>query len=333
MSIVFESSEGRVLADGGVGNGRRRLVIELASGDDSMCCHTRYPDELIQAVLAVRPLTYLCDELARDEDPTYVERYLRYAMLGYVEEGRFAGKRLLDFGCGAGASTMVLCRMLPHTEIVGVELVEENLAVAKARAHFYGAKSTRFVLSPGPEQLPPGIGLFDFISFSAVFEHLLPHERPILMEQVWSVLRPGGVLFVNQLPHRWFPLEFHTTGLPLINYLPRSLALQAARRLSKRVGRDDSWEMLLRGGIRGATEAEVLTAIRSAPGAQPVSLPPSAMNLADRVDLWYASSMAGNRQWRSKQLFRLAFKLISRLTRHDFTPSVDLAILRADRGQ
>ena len=177
MSIIFESSEGRVLADGGVASGRRRLVIELASGDDPMCCYTRYPDELIQAVLAVRPLTWLCDELARDKDPLYVERYLRYAMLGYVDEGQFVGKRLLDFGCGAGASTMVLCRMLPHTEIVGVELVEEDLAVAKARARFYGAESTRFVVSPGPEQLPPGIGLFDFVSFSAVFEHLLPNVR------------------------------------------------------------------------------------------------------------------------------------------------------------
>jgi hypothetical protein len=148
------------------------------------------------------------------------------------------------------------------------------------------------------------------------------------MAKVWSILRPGGILFVNQTPHRWFPLEFHTTGLPLVNYLPRGLAHHAARRLSKRVERDESWEELLREGFRGATETEVLNAIRSAPNATPVLLTPSAMNLADRVDLWYASSMAGDRPWRSKQLFRLAFKAISRATRHDFTPSVDLAILK-----
>jgi 2-polyprenyl-3-methyl-5-hydroxy-6-metoxy-1,4-benzoquinol methylase len=270
----------------------------------------------------------LRDEIARDEDRNYVERYLRYAMFSYVEEGQFEGKRLLDFGCGAGASTMILYRMLPDTEIVGVELVEGQIAVAKARASFYGAESIRFLVSPGPEELPPDLGMFDFVSFSAVFEHLLPAERPILMAKVWSILRPGGILFVNQIPHRWFPLEFHTTGLPLVNYLPRSLAHPAARWLSKRVGRDESWEALLRKGFRGATETDVLNAIRSDPTATPVVLSPSATNLADRVDVWYASSMAGDRPWRSKRLFHLAFKGISRVTRHDFAPSVDLAILK-----
>jgi 2-polyprenyl-3-methyl-5-hydroxy-6-metoxy-1,4-benzoquinol methylase len=328
MSVAFESSDGRVLATE-LAAGRRRLLIEPWSGDaEPITCETRYPDELIRKVLTVRGLTMLRDELARDEDPTYVERYLRYAMFGYVEEECFADKRLLDFGCGAGASTMILFRMLPDTEIVAVDLFEDQIAVAKARAKFYGAENIRFLVSPGPEQLPPDIGMFDFVSFSAVFEHLLPSERPILMAQVWSVLCPGGILFVNQTPHRWFPHEFHTTGLPLVNYLPRSLAHRAANRLSRRVGRDESWEALLRKGIRGATETDVLNAISSNPDARPVLLTPSAMNLNNKVDLWYASSMAGNRPWRSKQLFRLAFKAISRVTGHDFTPCVDLAILK-----
>lgn len=330
MAVVFKSSEGRLLATE-LGGGRRRLVIELGSGKAKpIVCETGYPDELIRQVLTIRTLSMLCDELGRDEDRNYVERYLRYAMFGYVKQGQFAGKRLLDFGCGAGSSTMVLHRMLPDTEIVGVDLVEGHIAVAKARARFYGANGIRFLVSPGPEDLPPDIGTFDFVSFSAVFEHLLPRERPILMAKVWSILRPGGILFVNQIPHRWFPLEFHTSGLPLVNYLPRSLAHHAARRLSKRVGGDASWEALLREGFRGATETDVLNAIRSAPNASPVMLSPSAMNLADRVDLWYASSMAGDRPWRSKQIFRLAFKAISRVTRRDFTPSVDLAFLKPE---
>lgn len=333
MSLALESPDGRVLVTE-LGAGRRRLAVELASGDEAerMICETRYPVELIRQVLTVRGLAWLCDELARDEDRAYVERYLRYGMFGYVEEERFAGKRLLDFGCGAGASTMILCRMLPATEIVGVELLEDHVEVAKARAHFYGAESIRFLVSPDPEHLPPDIGSFDFVSFSAVFEHLLPSERPVVMAKIWSVLRPGGVLFVNQTPHRWFPHEYHTTGLPLVNYLPRSLALQAARRLSKRIRRGESWEELLRKGIRGATETEVLNAIRSASDATPILLSPSAMKLREKVDLWYASSMAGKRPMRAKRLARLAFKAISHATGHDFTPSLELAIFKARAG-
>jgi hypothetical protein len=40
------------------------------------------------------------------------------------------------------------------------------------------------------------------------------------MAELWRQLRLGGILFLNQTPHRYYPLEHHTTGLPLLNYLP-----------------------------------------------------------------------------------------------------------------
>ena len=55
---------------------------------------------------------------------------------------------------------------------------------------------------------------------SAVFEHVLPEERDPVLDMLWSVLRPGGVMVVDQTPHRWFPQESHTTALPFLNYLP-----------------------------------------------------------------------------------------------------------------
>jgi hypothetical protein len=65
---------------------------------------------------------------------------------------------------------------------------------------------------------------FDYIMFNAVFEHLLPHERPRLLPAVFvRHLRPVGVMFLNQTPYRYSLVEVHTTGgLPLINYLPES---------------------------------------------------------------------------------------------------------------
>jgi hypothetical protein len=77
-----------------------------------------------------------------------------------------------------------------------------------------------------------------------------------------GALRPGGVLFLNQTPYRWDLREHHTTALPFTNCMPDWLALRYARRFAgwkrHRVARDAEWETLLRGGIRGTTEGQIV---------------------------------------------------------------------------
>ena len=46
-----------------------------------------------------------------------------------------------------------------------------------------------------------------------------------LVESPPRVLRPGGFLFVYESPNRLWPVDHHTTGLPLLPYLPPGLAL------------------------------------------------------------------------------------------------------------
>ena len=123
--------------------------------------------------------------------------------------------------------------------------------------------------SPDGSSLPPGIGKFDFVMLSAVFEHLLPGERPVIMPLLYDVLKPGGVLFLNQTPYRYYPREHHTTGLWGLNYLPDRLTLALARRYSRETPAEIAacdWPQLLRRGIRGGTEAEVLHNFTAAPG-------------------------------------------------------------------
>jgi 2-polyprenyl-3-methyl-5-hydroxy-6-metoxy-1,4-benzoquinol methylase len=287
-------------------------------------CETAYTTDLIAAILGLKGIAYLCDEIARDEDPRYVSSFLRHALLGYLPEQAFHGKRVLDFGSGSGASTVVLGRMLPGAELVGVELREDLLEVARMRAGFYDFENMRFVISPSSDRLPADLGEFDFIVFSAVFEHLLPAERPTLLAQIWALLRPGGILFVNETPERWYPHESHTTGLPFLNYLPDRLAWRVGRRLSPRVASDASWEQMLRDGVRGGTEREVVRLCSRAGGGSPVSLTPTRLGCHDHVDLWYAQSMIG-RPARVKRVMRTAFKMAS-LVGTDFTPGLQLAI-------
>jgi hypothetical protein len=71
-------------------------------------------------------------------------------------------------------------------------------------------------------------------------------------------------MFLNQTPHRYYPLEYHTTGLPFLNHLPSPLAFRAAKRFSKRVAPNTSWVELLRDGVRGGTEREILNDLKTA---------------------------------------------------------------------
>jgi len=288
---------------------------------------TAYPPELIEAVLEVKGPAWVCDEIMREEDPSYVERSLERALLGYVEESAFAGKRLLDLGCGCGSSSLNLARLLEGTEVVGVELIEEFLAVARKRASFHDAGNVSFHRSPDGESLPEDIGAFDFVVLSAVWEHLLPAERATLLPTVWKHLKPGGVLFINQLPHRYSPFEAHTTGLPLINYLPDRLAHRLASSLSRSVERTESWKDLLRRGIRGGTANEIV-AVLERESLKPVLLEPSQLGMSDWLDLWFDLS-SGSRWPAVKKGGRAVLKALKRMTGITFVPELSLAIRKS----
>ncbi len=98
-----------------------------------------------------------------------------------------------------------------------------------------------------------------------------------MLPLLWEHLGPGGTLLINQTPYRWWPFEHHTTGLPLLNYAPDWLAYRLSRhsRTGREWNRKRDWPGLLRAGIRGGTEREILKILRThAPGAtiaQPIN--------------------------------------------------------------
>src|SRR5690348_3676980 len=299
-------------------DGRHRVAVAPghACPGASMSWTTAYPPELILEIHAEKR-GFVCDEIRRDEDPRYVERAIRREVLAYIEAEAFRGKRILDFGCGAGASTLVMSRLFPPCEIVGVELAQRLLRLANLRAAYLGNRELRFLASPSATTLPPGIGKFDYIVLSAVYEHLLPEERPLLVPRIWQHLKPGGVLFINQTPHRYSPVEIHTTGLPVINYLPERLAHWAASRFSPRLAGTQDWPTLLRAGIRGATIGEILRTL----GREAELLAPRR---GDLIDLWYGK-LSAHRRWLKKAI-RATLKALKPLAGMNLVPELTLAI-------
>ena len=249
-------------------------------------CVTAYPIELIERILKIKGPYGLCDEILRDEKPEYVRISLKYDLLSYVDKAAFDGRRILDFGCGSGASTAILGRMFPNSRIVGLELNAPLLEIAQARAAHYQLSRVTFQHSADPTSLPEDLGEFDFVLLSAVFEHLLPQERQTLFPKLWSLVKPGGVLFINQTPYRYFPVETHTTGLPLINYLPDRAAHRVAKRWSRRHLEKADWPELLRGGIRGSSVREIMGILKDN-GQNAVLLKPAYLGIKDPVDLWH----------------------------------------------
>jgi SAM-dependent methyltransferase len=291
-------------------------------------CETSYPVSLVGLILEVKGPRFVCDEIMRDEDPSYLESRFSTTLLGYVPAERFDGASILDFGCGSGASTMVLARMFPTATVVGVDLVEEFLVVARARAVHHGLDNVTFVHCPDPAQLPPGLVPPTCVVLNGVYEHLLPEERPTLLAELWSRLLPGGLLFVDETPHRWFPVESHTTGLPLLNYLPDRWALAATHRFARtREMGDVSWERLLRKGIRGATMREI-RGILCATGPSPTMLAPLPP-LGDRVDVWYEGYVRSSvaRFGGVKAAMRSVLKMLDRRGL-DVVPYLSLAFAR-----
>jgi SAM-dependent methyltransferase len=107
------------------------------------------------------------------------------------------------------------------------------------------------------DALPFDSGAFDVVICNAVLEHIHPRLRGTHLAEVWRVLKGGGYLFIFERPNRLWPIDGHTTGLPLVPYLPVGLARRYAVLFSRRVGRDDSVEDLIERGMRGVTYWEI----------------------------------------------------------------------------
>jgi SAM-dependent methyltransferase len=242
---------------------------------------TPYSRETLDALLTAKGEMWLRDEIARAEEPAYIEAPLRRQFERFV---RIKGLRVLDFGCGCGASTLCLAR-LGAASVVGVEPAAAFVEAARLRVRDSGqAGRVTICHVPDTRQLPFEPGTFDAVVMNAVLEHIPPAARREHLREIWRVIAPGGHLFIGETPNRLWPQDFHTTGLWLVPYMPLALARRYAIARG-RVPADASPQWLLSEGIRGATYREVMAALGA--GVR-------CLNKAkgDDVDWFWARSLA-----------------------------------------
>lgn len=116
--------------------------------------------------------------------------------------GSGKGLRLLDAGCGTGASTAALLAVAPDADIVAVDASQGMLDAASAKKW---PASVRFVHAPVEELAEHGIrGPFDAILAAYLVRNLADPDAQL--RQFRALLRPGGKLAVHEYSVRDSPI-------------------------------------------------------------------------------------------------------------------------------
>ncbi|VXD25791.1 class I SAM-dependent methyltransferase [Planktothrix paucivesiculata] len=115
--------------------------------------------------------------------------YLKYQKVINTE-----GKVILDAGCGTGYKSLVLAEANPGAKIVGIDISEQSIELARQRLNFYGFENAEFhVLAI--EDLPQLGYQFDYINADEVL-YLLP-DIVRALKPMKSVLKPVGMIRTN----------------------------------------------------------------------------------------------------------------------------------------
>jgi ubiquinone/menaquinone biosynthesis C-methylase UbiE len=110
--------------------------------------------------------------------------------------------RLLDAGCGAGREATRMARLVPHGEVVGIDLAAGMVRTAHRAARAKGLDNTAFVQADVGELPEMFDGAFD-LAYSLLAHHHYP-EPAAAARAIFRCLRPGGLYAVIDAGPEWF---------------------------------------------------------------------------------------------------------------------------------
>jgi ubiquinone/menaquinone biosynthesis C-methylase UbiE len=99
--------------------------------------------------------------------------------------------RILDFGCGIGATVGVLEENFPQAAILGIDSSEPSIGEACRQR----LPRSGFVCATG-EALPLGSASIDLVYSNGVIHHTPPEQRLPVLNELFRVLKPKGQIFI-----------------------------------------------------------------------------------------------------------------------------------------
>jgi SAM-dependent methyltransferase len=109
-----------------------------------------------------------------------------------------AGMSLIDCGCGPGTITLGFAELVAPGQVVGTEIEDSHVAIARANAATHDVANVRFETADIYE-LPFDDASFDAVFISAVLGNLREPIRGV--REAYRVLKPGGVVGVKEFDH------------------------------------------------------------------------------------------------------------------------------------
>jgi SAM-dependent methyltransferase len=137
---------------------------------------TLTPDESLRVSAAT---------LARYEAPPADTAYpLEYA---YHLLGDVSGDRIVDFGCGSGANSVLLANRGAH--VWGIDISEDLLRLAQRRLDASGRRGGATFIAGSAHDMPFPDASIDVVFGIAILHHL---DLDLVSREVRRVLKPGG---------------------------------------------------------------------------------------------------------------------------------------------
>jgi demethylmenaquinone methyltransferase/2-methoxy-6-polyprenyl-1,4-benzoquinol methylase len=121
------------------------------------------------------------------------DRCWKKEILEKIPEGSI---RILDQACGTGILTFKIARKFPRSRVIGVDLLEEYLSIAKEKARRQNAENVEFILGRAEDVLLHGD--FDCITSSYLAKYA---KLGSLTRNVRKMLRSGGVLVMHDFTY------------------------------------------------------------------------------------------------------------------------------------
>ncbi len=127
------------------------------------------------------------------------------------------GKRVLEFGCNVGASTVVLTAM--GAIVTAVDVAADMIRIARANVERYGMKADIHLVDD-TRTLPFDAGQFDFILANSVLEYVQTDHLPDIIKEMHRVAASDASMLICGTASRLSPKEVHS-GRWFVNYIPK----------------------------------------------------------------------------------------------------------------
>ncbi len=121
------------------------------------------------------------------------DRCWKQEILKRIPEG---SNRILDQACGTGVLTFQIARKFPHARVIGVDLLEEYLTIAKEKARREHVQNVEFILGKAEDVLLRAT--FDCITSSYLAKYA---QLERLTQNVKRMLRKGGLLIMHDFTY------------------------------------------------------------------------------------------------------------------------------------